>query len=146
MSSEQTRQKWFRVRYVVAALLLAVVASCSGISVVLSSYNTCEIGHGVARFWDIYVFTFFLPLQVLVYVVPVVGANVLTGRYIPSTRIRVGVATFVTVAILLAMSWAFLAHNGLPLLNDRCPSGAPAWWPRWLPPDPQLYPGDRSFP
>ena len=61
-------------------------------------------------------------------------AALATSRRRPVKTTLVGL---LVVVILLA--WGFFAVPGLPLANEYCPGGEPAWWPGWLPPAAGTY-------
>ena len=83
---------------------------------------------------------FHLPVLVLVHGMVLIGGYALAGRWIFSRAPRAGLVVVVSVVALAAITWAYFAFAGLPLQNALCPDGEPPWWPRWLPPPPDVSP------
>ncbi len=138
MSREGTRQGWFRGRYLVAALLLAVVASCAGSSVVMRAFNNCDVGvNATANAFGIVAL---LPVLVVAHGVALAVAYMVIRRWNVSPVMRSAVGVLTTVVIVAAIFWAYFANAGLPLQNSLCPTGEPPWWPYWLPPSHDVYP------
>ncbi|MFG2101785.1 hypothetical protein ACGFJ5_14395 [Micromonospora echinaurantiaca] len=138
MSQEHTRQKLLPGRHLLAALILAVSASCAGSSVVARAYAACDVGVNATA--NAFGLVALLPVLVIAHGAALVGAYTVTGRWVASPVLRAGAAALATVVVVVVLSWAYFALAGLPLQNALCPTGEPLWWPHWLPPSHDVYP------
>ncbi len=138
MAQAPSRQKLLAGRHLLAALVLAVLASCAGSSVVAGAYASCDVGvNATANAFGLVVV---LPVLVIAHGAALIGAYAVTGRWVATPALRAGISALTTVVVVVALSWAYLALAGLPLQNALCPAGEPPWWPHWLPPTRDVYP------
>lgn len=138
MIQGQSRQKLLPGRRLLAALILAVSASCAGSSVVARAYAACDVGVNATA--NAFGLVALLPVLVIAHGAALVGAYTVTGRWVASPVLRAAVSALTTVVVVVVLSWAYFALAGLPLQNALCPTGEPPWWPHWLPPSHDVYP------
>ncbi|WP_139307308.1 hypothetical protein [Micromonospora pattaloongensis] len=138
MSQEQRRQTRLRGRHLVAALVLAVLASCGTTSVVARAYAACDVGVNASA--NAFGLIALLPVLTIVHGLALVVAYTVNARWVMSPALRAGVSVLTTVVVVVVLSWAYFALAGLPLRNALCPAGEPPWWPGWVPPSHDVYP------
>jgi hypothetical protein len=106
--------------------------------VVARAFDACDVGINASA--NALGLLALFPVLVVIHAGALVGAYMVTGRWIVSAAARTGVAVLTTLVVVMVVSWMYFALAGLPLENALCPDGAPPWWPEWLPPSHDVYP------
>ena len=132
MIQGQSRQKLLPGRRLLAALMLAVSASCAGSSAVARAYAACDVGVNATA--NAFGLVALLPVLVIAHGAALVGAYTVTGRWVASPVLRAAVSALTTVVVVVVLFCVFLALAGLTLENALCPTWQPPGGPRWVSP------------